>query len=107
MKELTDRTQKEVAKFGLNINPEKTKIMKIGRWDEAEDEKIMIDGREVESVDAFCYLGSVITADSSCDREIKVRIGRANVTFRRLDKIWKKNADVALRLRSDCITPSL
>jgi len=27
--------------------------MKIGRWDEAEDEKSMIDGREVESVAAF------------------------------------------------------
>src|SRR6218665_1077511 len=46
MKELTDRTQKEAAKFGLNINPEKTKIMKVGRWDETEDEKIMIDGRD-------------------------------------------------------------
>ena len=53
MQDLTDRTQKEAAKFGLNINPEKTKIMKIGRWDEAEDEKSMIDGREVESVAAF------------------------------------------------------
>src|SRR6218665_484288 len=91
MKDPTDRTQKEAAKFGLNIHPEKTKIMKVGRWDEAEDEKIMIDGRLVESVDAFCYLGSVMAVDSSCDREIKVRIGRANATFGRFDKIWKKN----------------
>src|SRR6218665_2566554 len=30
-------------------------------------------------------------ADSSCDRKIKVRIGRANATFGRLDKILKKN----------------
>src|SRR6218665_1733508 len=91
MKELTDRTQKEAAKFGLNINPEKTKIMKVGRWDETEDGKLMTDGREVKSVDAFCYLGSLMTADSSCDREVKVRIGKANATFGRLDKIWKKN----------------
>jgi len=91
MKELTDRTQKEAAKFGLNINPEKTKIMKVGRWDETEDEKIMIDGKEVKSVDAFCYLGSLMTAVSSCDREVKVLIGKANVTFGKLAKIWKKN----------------
>src|SRR6218665_650709 len=91
MKDLTDRTQREETKFGLNINLKKTKIMKVGRWDEAEDEKIMIDGRLVESVDAFCYLGSVMAVDSSCDREIKVRIGRANATFGRFDKIWKKN----------------
>src|SRR6218665_3524034 len=91
MKELTARTQKEAAKFGLNINPEKTKIMKVGRWNETEDEKIMIDGKEVKSVDAFCYLGSLMTADSSCDREVKVRIEKANAIFGRLDKIWKKN----------------
>jgi len=65
MKELTDRTHKEAAKFGLNINPEKTKIMKVGRWDETDDEKIMIDGREVKPVDAFCYLCSLMMADSS------------------------------------------
>ena len=29
----------------------------------------MIDGREVESLDAFCYLGSLMAVDSSCDRE--------------------------------------
>ena len=57
MKELTDRTQKEAAKFGLNINPEKTRIMKVGRWDKAEDEKIMIDGKEVKSVEAFLLPG--------------------------------------------------
>jgi len=28
--------------------------------DETEDEKIMIDGKEVKSVDVFCYLGSSI-----------------------------------------------
>jgi len=43
--------------------------MKVGRWDKAENEKIMIDGREVESLDAFCYLGSLMAVDSSCDRE--------------------------------------
>src|SRR6218665_3838025 len=91
MKELTDRTQKEAAKFGLNINPEKAKIMKVGRWDETEDEKIMIGGREVKSVDAFCYLGSLMLADSSCDSEVKVCIGKANAAFGRLDKIWNNN----------------
>jgi len=30
MNDLTDRTREEAATFGLNINPEMTKIMKIG-----------------------------------------------------------------------------
>ena len=107
MYDLTYRTHKEAAKFGLNINPENTKIMKVGRWDETEDEKITIDGKEVKSVDALCYLGSLMTADSSCDREVKVRIGKANAIFVRLDKTWKRKTDVALILRFDCIMPSL
>ena len=36
-------------------------------------------------------LDSLMAADSSCDREVKVRIVKANATFGRLDKIWKKN----------------
>jgi len=48
--------------------------MKVGEmYNEVEDEKIMIDGSDVESVDAFSYLGSLMTADSSCDREIRGR----------------------------------
>jgi len=27
--------------------------MKVGKWNEAEDKNIMINGRELESVDAF------------------------------------------------------
>jgi len=57
MKELTDRTQKEAARFGLNINPEKTKITKVVIWDEADYEKIMIGGKEVKLVGAFFLPG--------------------------------------------------
>src|SRR6218665_492096 len=39
-----DRTQREAANIGLNINPENTKIIKDGKWNEALGEEIMIDG---------------------------------------------------------------
>ena len=79
--------------------------MKVERWDEAEDETIMTDdGRELKSVDGFCFLGSVILADSSCDRETKFHIGRSNATFGRLDEIWKKNG---CSIISNYIMPSL
>ena len=54
---------------------------------EAEDEKIMIYGKEVKSVDAFCYLGSLMAADSNCDREIKVRLKKAGLVK---PKVFKK-----------------
>lgn len=35
----------------------------------------------------FCYLGSLITADSSCDKEVNLRIGKANDASGRLKRI--------------------
>ena len=85
MKELTSNVQTEAAKVGLTINAEKTKIMKIGKWQDTDS--IMIEGKEIEMVESFCYLGSLIRSDSSCDKEIKTRIEKANTAFGRLEKI--------------------
>src|SRR6218665_117688 len=32
-----------------------------------------------------------MSSNSSCDKEIKTRMGKANAVFRRLEKIWKSN----------------
>src|SRR5688572_2798671 len=71
MKDITSKTQAAAAKVGLAINPEKRKIMKVGKWTEDDT----IEDREVEFVDALCYLGSLMTADTRCNREIKICIG--------------------------------
>ena len=70
--------------------------MKIGKW--SQTDKILIGNREVEVVDGFCYLGSLMTTDGSCDREVKARIGRANAAFGTLEKIWKTNG-CSLRIK--------
>src|SRR3984885_2110199 len=98
MKELTSKVQEEAAKVGLTINAEKTKIMKIGKW--LDTEEIMIENKEIEVVDTFCYLGSSMKADSSCDEEIRVRIGKANTAFGRLEKIWKTSGlSIKIKIR--------
>lgn len=43
--------------------------MMIGKWNEAD--RIMVDGREVVSVDDFCYFGSLKTTESSSDKEVR------------------------------------
>ena len=41
-----------------------------------------------------------MTADSSCDKEIRIRIGKANAAFGRLEKIWKSNGcSVKIKIR--------
>ena len=57
---------KESEKVGLKLNIQKTKIMASGLitlW--------QIDGETGETVSDFIFLGSKITADDDCSREIK------------------------------------
>jgi hypothetical protein len=56
----------------MEINMEKTKVMRITR--QPSPIKIMIEQKQLENVEYFNYLGSMITNDARCTREIKYRI---------------------------------
>ena len=61
--------KEESEKVGLKLNIQKTKIMAYGpitSW--------QIDGKTVEAVAAFIFLGSRLTADGDCSHEIKRRL---------------------------------
>ena len=76
--------KEESEKVGLKLNIQKTKIMAFGPITSWET-----DGETVESVSDFIFLGSKITADGECSREIKrhLLLGRKVVT--NLDSILK------------------
>ena len=60
------KVKEESEKAGLKVNIQKTKIMAsslITSW--------QIDGETMEIVRDFIFLGSKITADGDCSREIK------------------------------------
>ena len=60
------KVKEEREKVGLKLNIQKTKIMESGPITSWE-----IDGETVETVSDFIVLGSKITADGDCRREIK------------------------------------
>ena len=67
LKSLLMKVKEESEKIGLNI--QKTKIMASGlitSW--------QIDGKTVETVSAFIFLGYKITAVGDCSHEIKRRL---------------------------------
>ena len=71
------KVKEESEKVGLNLNIQKTKIMAsspITSW--------QIDGKTVETVAHFIFLGSKITADGDCSHEIKrcLLLGRKVMT---------------------------
>ena len=78
------KVKEESEKVGLKLNIQKTKIMASGpitSW--------QIDGKTVETVAHFIFLGSKITADGDCSHEIKrcLLLGRKVLT--NLDSILK------------------
>ena len=84
LKSLLMKVKKESEKVGLKLNIQKTKIMAPGpitSW--------QIDGKTVETVADFIFLGSKITADGDCSHEIKrcLLLGRKVMT--NLDSILK------------------
>ena len=76
--------KEESEKVGLKLNIQKTRIMASGPITSWE-----IDGETVETVADFIFLGSKITADGDCSREIKrcLLLGRKFMT--NLDSILK------------------
>ena len=99
MAEITTRVEREAGAVGLRINAGKTKLMVVSNV--TDKGYIMAGGQVVETVEDFCYLGSVMSDNSSCDKDIKTRLGKANSVFGRLDSIWKSvslNCNVKMTL---------
>ena len=82
--------KEESEKVGLKLNIQKTKIMASGPITSWE-----IDGETVDTVAAFIFGGSKITADGDCSHEIKrcLLLGRKVMT--NLDSILKSR-DITL-----------
>ena len=68
--------KEENEKVGLKLNIQKTKIMASGPITSRQ-----IDGKTVETVSDFLFLGSKITADGDCSHEIKRRLLLGKKTY--------------------------
>ena len=69
LKSLLMKMKEESEKVGLKLNIQKTKIMASGpitSW--------QIDGETMKTVTNFIFLGSKVTVDGDCGREIKRRL---------------------------------
>ena len=99
LKSLLLKLKEESENVGLKLNIQKTKIMAsspITSWE--------IDGETVKTVSDFLFLGSKITADGDCSREIKrcLLLGRKVMT--NLDSILKSR-DITLPTKVRLVKP--
>ena len=86
LKTLLMKVKEESEKVGLKVNIQKTKIMASGpitSW--------QINGKTVETVRDFIFLGSKITADGDdCSHEIKRHLLPGRKSMTNLDSILKR-----------------
>ena len=90
MKSLLMKVKEEHEKAGLKLNIQKSKIMATGSitsW--------QIDGKTMETVTDFLFLGSKSTADGDCSHEIKRRLLFERKAMTNLDSMLKSR-DITL-----------
>ena len=85
------------ASYGMEISTEKTKLMTNNT--NGINKMITVNGKKLETVSKFKYLGSVIT-DEGSKPEIISRIARTTAAMTRLKPIWKdKNITLRSKIR--------
>ena len=58
------------------------------RMNNRNTNSISLDGEDLEEVETFCYLGSVVNINGEVKEEVNIRIGKAAAAFRKLGNIW-------------------
>ena len=84
------KVKEKSDKVGIKLNIQKTKIMTSGpitSW--------QIDGKTVDTVTDFIFLGTKITADGDCSHEIKRHLLLGRKVMTNLDGILKSR-DITL-----------
>ena len=90
LKSLLMKVKEESEKAGLKLKIQNTKIMvsrPITSW--------QIDGKTMETVTDFIFLGSKITADGDCSHEIKRHLFLGRKAMTNLDNVLKSR-DITL-----------
>ncbi|CAH8645197.1 unnamed protein product [Schistosoma haematobium] len=85
MQEKTTSVAAASASVGLNIHKGKSKIL---QYNTACTNPITIDGEDLEDVETFTYLGSIIDEHSGSDADVNVQIGKARAVYLQLKNVY-------------------
>ena len=98
LQQLMDNINRVTQEYGMKINVKKTKVMCIARKTGGKV-RIIIDGQNVEQVSQFQYLGSLISEDGYCEKDIRARIGMGKGAFLAKKILLTSNISMELKKR--------
>lgn len=107
MKILLSALTSAATETGLKINTNKTKSMSINS---TSNTRFTIGNIDIENVNEFTYLGSVISVDSGADADIVNKIKKAQRAFGQLKSIWdtrQLSTQTKLKLFNSNVKPVL
>ena len=88
--ECLDTLSEEAEPLGLRVSWIKTKIQAFGDILDAAVDAIPVGRENVELVESFTYLGSVVHCSGTCEAEVSRRLGLAQGVMGSLDKlVWR------------------
>ena len=80
--------------YGMEMSAEKTKVIRISR--PPSSVQIMVDQKQLENVEYFIYLSSMITKDACCRCEIKSRTAKTQAAINKMT-LYSTKLDSNLR----------
>lgn len=101
------RLDEEARRVGLKNNIEKTKVLRINARNQ---EKMTINGQDVEGVEELLYLGDNVCEERGGVKDLKNRLSKARGAFIRLIRTWNFNSisrKTKLRLYKTLVVPVL
>ena len=87
MQRMTTRLEEHAAKVGLYISNNKSKVIRVGRYQNTQP--ITVEQKPLEEVSYFPYLGSYLSENGDIEIDVNTRLGKAAAVFQRLQRIWK------------------
>jgi hypothetical protein len=81
--------------YGMEMNVEKTKVMRISI--QAVPVKIILDQKQLDNVEYFKYLSSILTNDGRCTCEITCMIAMVKAAFNKKRALFTSTLDLEMR----------
>lgn len=92
--------KKTLEENGMTLNLDKSKTLCVSKDGEEERIRIQLDGKELEQVRKYEYLGTTISMDGRIDEEIKNRISKANKIYYQINNTLIAKRELSIKAKT-------
>ena len=96
LEQMCQALQDNGIRAGLTINAQKIKIMQVACTE--EHQPILLQQQQIEEVEQFTYLGSILAPDGGAELNVEIRINKARAAFGILSPV-RQSKEISLRTK--------